>query len=312
MGGGAALRGLPAGRGARRAGRRAVLPGVCGGAGGGAGGGHRAARADQAALPGGVRDLQRRHQAGRAGILLEPDQHLQGPAPGADRPPGPQHRADVGLLPGQLRGAGGGAVRLRRRLRRGGCLHHALRHRRGGPDQLLPHRPAARHLAAGPGAHAGLVPAAAAGHVGGHPAARPAAGRHQPGGRRGGPRPRRGRRLPQPAAPGGPAGPQRLFKPVFRAAEQTVCHPVPAHQPGRHHPGRPQRRVQRHHHALHGPRGHLLAQVRLRRRRRQAGRAAGLAAGPGRRRPAAPVRDPAGGRPNPAAAGTTWPTPPRR
>ena len=44
-----------------------------------------------------------------------------------------EHRADVGVLPGQLPGAGGGAVRVRRRPWHGGCVHHAVRHRRGGP-----------------------------------------------------------------------------------------------------------------------------------------------------------------------------------
>ena len=70
-------------------------------------------------------------------------------------------------------------------------------------------------------------------------------------------RPGRGE-LPQPAAPGRPAGPCGVFKPVFRPAKQRVGQGLPKNEPGHHHFAGLFRRFQRHHHALHGRRKDVL------------------------------------------------------
>ena len=64
--------------------------------------------------------------------------------------------------------------------------------------------------------------------------------------------------LPQPAAPGRPAGPCGVFKPVFRPAKQGVGQGLPKNEPGHHHFAGLFRRFQRHHHALHGRRKDVL------------------------------------------------------
>ena len=131
-------------------------------------------------VPGRLRHLQRYPQAGRHGLLLEPHQHLQGPAPGESAAAGGEHRHHVGSLsrhptprwPAALTAAGQPMALV--------DVFDLLFGRSAGD---LRGRAARRHpgrgAGHGAGAAAGLVFAAAGRHVAGHPAARGGAGGRQ-------------------------------------------------------------------------------------------------------------------------------------